>query len=41
VTILLVMLLAFLILMKGLSNKMSEDPEKAKDNPEGTNPPEA
>jgi hypothetical protein len=40
-TTLLLILLAFLILMKGLSNKMAEEPEKAKDNADGTNPPEA
>jgi hypothetical protein len=38
---LLLILLAFLILMKGLSNKMAEEPEKAKDNPDRSNPPEA
>ncbi len=40
-TTLLLILLAFLILMKGLSNKMSEEPVKAKDKPDGTNLPEA
>jgi hypothetical protein len=38
---LLLILLAFLILMKGLSNKMGEEPEKANDKPDGTNPPSA
>ncbi len=40
-TTLLLILLAFLILMKGLSNKMSEEPEKVKDHHNHNDPPGA